>query len=227
MKGLNVIIAALILIFLLPACNNLDDGYSLNDSWIGFGLVKKDAVSYKTTVELDNGALLIPVTDYSKLNELKANDRVLTNFTILGENKNSSVQEQYNVQINSIRKILFKGIFNLSPEKEDSIGNDPIYIKDRWLTKNMLNFELAYKGGEKIHYINLVRTPESMLNNTEPIVLELRHNTNDDPEQLLLTAIVTFDLSSLKIAGKSSTKFKVIAKGFDEKISEFEGEYKY
>lgn len=227
MKSLNFILALLIVVFSFSACHHNNDHYSMNDFWTGFGLIQKDAVDNKFTIELDNGTLLIPATDFPKISELKSDERVLTNFTILGENKNSSVQRQYYVKINSIRKILFKGIYNLTPEKEDSIGNDPIYIKDKWLSKNMLNFELIYKGGEKIHFINLVRTPESLNNTTEPIVLELRHNTNGDQEKLLLTAIVTFDLSSLKAERKNSTKFKVTAKGFDDKNYEFEGEYKY
>jgi hypothetical protein len=42
-----------------------------------------------------------------------------------------------------------------------------------------------------------------------------------------MSAIVTFDLSSIKIPGKTSTKFKVIAKGFDGEDFEYSGEYKY
>jgi len=39
--------------------------------------------------------------------------------------------------------------------------------------------------------------------------------------------MVTFELSSFKVQGKSSTPFKVVAKGFNNKDFEYTGEYKY
>jgi hypothetical protein len=155
------------------------------------------------------------------------NERVLTNFTILGNKANADNKEQYYVKINSLRKILYKGILDITPAIEDSIGNDPVKVKDKWIINNMLNFELQYPGGSKIHYINLVKQPGVLNIDNGPVVLELRHNSNSDPEKYPLSAIVTFDLSSLKIQGKTSTPFKVIAKGFDGDNFEYTGEYKY
>jgi hypothetical protein len=92
----------------------------------------------------------------------------------------------------------------------------------------MLNFELKYYGGSKIHYINLVKQPGVINPDNGPVVLELRHNNNDDGEHIPLSAIVTFDLSALKVQGKTSTPFKVIAKGFEgDDDFEYTAEYKY
>ncbi|HEX7584347.1 MAG TPA: NigD-like C-terminal domain-containing protein, partial [Prolixibacteraceae bacterium] len=76
-------------------------------------------------------------------------------------------------------------------------------------------------------YINLVKQPGVLNIDNGPVVLELRHNANGDSEQFPLSAFVTFDLSTLKIQGKNSTPFKVIAKGFDGDDFEYTGEYKY
>lgn len=91
----------------------------------------------------------------------------------------------------------------------------------------MLNFELKYYGGGKTHFINLVKQPGAVATGDNPIVLELRHNNNDDPKDIPMSAVVSFDLSSLKVQGKNSVKFKVISKNFDNQTEEFTGEYKY
>ena len=169
--------------------------------------------------------IIYPTAKQSLVMHRHDNDRVLVNFSIIGNKNNENHDEHYYVKINSLRKILYKGILDITPEIEDSIGNDPIDVKDKWIKNNMLNFELRYRGGSKIHFINLVKQPGAIT--TEPVILELRHNNNDDPDNIPMLAVVTFDLSSLKIQEKKSTQFKVIAKDLDGEDFEYTGEYKY
>lgn len=212
----------------LTSCDFVDDDeYSLDNAWIGFGLVQKDATAGVNKIVMDDNEVLFPYANDYLWQDAKNNDRVLVNFTILGNKDNVNHDEQYYVRLNSMRKILYKGIFEITPAKEDSIGNDPIKVSDTWLKGNMLNFELKYYGGEKVHYLNLVRTPGVVNPANGPVVLELRHNNKNDGDTFPLSAIVTFDLSSLKVAGRTSTPFKVTAKGFDGKTFEYTGEYKY
>ncbi|MFY9152773.1 MAG: NigD-like protein [Prolixibacteraceae bacterium] len=228
MKKLALIVLVGILISFLPGCDlNDDDCYSVNDAWVGFGLVQKDSLSDTFIIKMDDGEVLYPTNNSLSWHKVTDNERVLTNFTILGNKKNPNHNEEYYVRINSLRKILYKGILDITPENEDSIGNDPIHVHDKWIKGNMLNFELKYKGGNEIHFINLVKQPGEITSASEPVVLELRHNTNGDTEKLPLSAIVTFDLSSLKIEGKNSTQFKVIAKEPDGSEFEYTAEYKY
>ena len=209
----------------LPGCDLDDDEYSLNDAWVGYGLVQKDADAGLSQIVMDDNEILFPVSTDYWWHQVKDNDRVLVNFSIIGNKNNENHDEHYYVKINSLRKILYKGIPDITPEIEDSIGNDPIDVKDKWIKNNMLNFELRYRGGSKIHFINLVKQPGAIT--TEPVILELRHNNNDDPDNIPMLAVVTFDLSSLKIQGKTSTQFKVIAKDLDGEDFEYTGEYKY
>jgi hypothetical protein len=211
----------------LTSCNWDDDKYSYDNIWVGFGLIHEDTIAKTYTVVMDDGEILFPENLSSIKDGFKNNDRVLTNFTILGPKENTENLEQYNVRIISIRQILYKGILDITPDTEDSIGNDPIKVKNKWLKNNMLNFELQYRGGSKTHFINLVKQPGEINTDNGPVVLELRHNNNNDTEQIPLAAMVSFDMSSLKIPGKTSTPFKVIAKGFDNENFEFTGEYKY
>ena len=214
-------------LFSLTSCEWDDDGYSLDNAWIGFGLVEKDATQGIFELRMDDGEVLFPVASDYSWHELKDNDRVLVNFTILGNKKNENHDEHYYVKINSVRKILYKGIFDITPAKEDSIGNDPIKVKDKWIKGDMLNFELKYYGGNKVHYLNLVKQPGAINLDNGPVLLELRHNNNDDSGAIPMSAIVTFDLSSLKVPGRTSTPFKIVAKGFDNEKFEYTGEYKY
>lgn len=212
----------------LAGCNFLDnnhDGYSRDNAWISFGLIKKDTASGKFIIVLDDGAILNPKVNTEWNNLVKNNERVLANYSIIGDKQDTLNTKLYYVKINSLRKILYKGILTITPAMEDSIGNDPIHVNDHWLKNNMLNFELSYFGGSKIHYINLIRHPNEITN--EPVVLELRHNANKDPESIRLSAVVTFDLSSLKVAGKDSITFRVIAKDFNGDDFGYTGVYKY
>jgi hypothetical protein len=228
MKKLIFLVLVGSLFGLMSGCDmDDDDGYSLNDAWVGFGLVNKDAASETFTIAMDDGEVLYPATNLSMVNDVFNNERVLVNFTVLGNKENPDHNEYYYVRINSLRKILYKGIFDITPAKEDSIGNDPIQVEDKWIKNNILNFELKYWGGYKTHFINLVKQPGAINTGNGPVVLELRHNTNDDMEDYPLSAFVSFDLSALKIPGKNSTAFKIIAKGFDGKDFEYTGEYKY
>ena len=211
------------MISFLSGCDLDDDGYSLNNAWIGYGLVQKGSGEYK--IVMDDDEVLFPVSNDYWWHEVEDNDRVLVNFTIVGNKDNENHDEFYYVTINSLRKILYKGILDITPAIEDSIGNDPIHVKDKWVKKGMLNFELRYRGGSEIHFINLVKQPGAITE--EPVILELRHNNNNDEEEIPLSAMVTFDLSALKVQGKDSVLFKVISKDFDGDDFEYSGVYKY
>ena len=126
-----------------------------------------------------------------------------------------------------MKEILYKGIFEITPEKEDSIGNDPIHVKDAWLAGNLLTFELQYYGNSKVHYINLVKKPGVVTAQDEPVVLELRHNNRTDEPVVPMTALVTFNLDAIKIDGKNSVNFKVVGKDFNGAKYEDTGVFKY
>ncbi len=223
-------------LFLLSGCLE-DEGYSLNNVWIGFGIVE-NSDSYK--IIMDDGEILIPLAfagygpyyDYSysgKPNQkIEKGDRLLVNFTILDEKVNESGKVvAYYVKINSTRKILTKGILEITEANKDSIGSDPIMVKDCWMANGLLNFKLKYYGRNQVHFINLVKEPGKLTTDNQPFNLELRHNNNNDSEVVLYTAHVSFRLDSLQVAGTDSVKFKVTSKDYEGKLFEFEGTYKY
>jgi len=230
MKRLLKIGLIALIAFGLNSCDDFfddDDGYSLGDFWVGFGIIHfNDESDTNFTVEMDNGAVLIPVTHYHAW-KLDNNDRVLINYTILGDKEITDDEEEHYVKVNSMSEVLYKGILDITPAIEDSIGNDPIHVDDIWKTRNMLTFQLGYYGNVKTHFINLVKQPGEITADDQPIQLELRHNENDDERAYSMTAFVTFDLSAIKIAGQDTVAYVVKGKKYNGADFSYQGVYRY
>ena len=216
-------------LFVLTGCSD-DDGYSLSDMWIGFGIFQADdADNYK--IVMDNKDVLIPIASNYPPGwgeRLDNGERVLVNYTILDEILDDAGEiESYYVKVNSIEDILMKGVMDITPENEDSIGNDPIVVVDYWMTDSLLSFKLKYWGYNEIHFLNLVKQPGDILTENQPIELELRHNANDDDDAIYYTAYVSFSLNSLRIEGLDSVRFVVTATDFDGVEFSEEGVFDY
>ena len=205
-------------LFVFAGCND-DEGYSLDDMWIGFGIFQGDESSSYQIV-MDNDEVLIPVaSNYAPGWEgsFDNGERIMVNYTILDENLDSSGEvESYYVKVNSIDDILMKRIMDITPENEDSIGNDPIIVNDYWMTDSLLTFKLKYWGYDQIHFLNLVKLPSMiMAPGIQPYELELRHNANDDEDAIPFTAFVSFSLNGLRIEGLDSVQFVVTSTDYD------------
>ena len=218
-------VVGLLAISLFSCDLNDDDGYSLGKYWVGFGIISTDGSDY--TIKMDDGSELFPVDGYYHWDSEDDSTRVLVNFTILDDKVINDTKEEYYVRVNSVRDILFKDVLDITPAIEDSIGNDPIHVDDVWTTNNMLTFQLQYYGNGLVHYVNLVKQPGEITSADEPIQLELRHNNKDDTPNYQMSAFVTFDLSSMQIAGQDSVTFKVSGKDFEGEDFEYNGVYRY
>jgi hypothetical protein len=223
------------ILFVFSGCLD-DDGYSLGDVWIGFGVVE-NTDNYK--IVLDDGEVLYPVafggyvpwndtSHHGDTHKIKKGDRLMLNFTILDDKVNDDGKvTAYYVKINSAKKVLTKGVLEITEANKDSIGNDPVIVQEVWMANDLLNFQLKYWGRNKTHFINLVKQPGELTAEGQPFQLELRHNKNDDSEDIPYTAFVSFRLDTLQVAGLDSVRFKVVAKDYDDKPFEYNGVYKY
>lgn len=217
-----------------------EDEYSLNDMWVGFGMieqVRSDPVQYKIT--MDNGDVLVPVASGYSLpwyyqgtddpeSRLKTGDRILINYTILDEEPGDQGEvAEYYIKVNSVKKILLKGILDITEENQDSIGNEPLIVRDCWMTDSLLNVEIKYWGRYEVHYINLVKQPGELSASSQPIELKLRHNDNGDLEDIPYLAYVSFNLEAIKIESLDSVQFRVTSTDYDGDLFEYEGVYNY
>ncbi|MBK3519430.1 NigD1/NigD2 family lipoprotein [Carboxylicivirga marina] len=220
MKKFKYGVFLILLGLLIFSCND-DDGYSVGDFWVTTGtIIETGDYFYVVT---DGGDALWPSATNVPPSKLEDGMRVLVNYTILGDADDSEIYDYY-VKINGTSELLTKPIFNFdettSEEVKDSIGNDPITILDTWFTDDYLNVEFQYGGGWSIHYVNLVKDTENLTTEEGEIILELKHNKNDDPYNYLQWGIASFDISELKQAGQNS--IDLFVRSLDK-----EGNYQY
>jgi hypothetical protein len=228
------------LLFTATGCFDDDEGYSLDKMWLGFGMIEQvnsDPLEYRIT--MDNGDVLLPVVAgygrpwyYMGTNDpnsrLKTGDRILINYTILGDHAgNNEDVSRYYIRVNSVKKILLKQVIDITAANEDSIGNDPLIVKKAWMTDGLLNFEIRYWGRYEVHYINLVKQPGELTPASQPVQLELRHNDNGDLLDIPYSAFVSFNLENIMIPGLDSVRFRVTAKNYEGDLFEYEGTYRY
>jgi hypothetical protein len=206
-----------------------DDGYSLNDYWLGFGIIQTESDAY--TIVLDDGDILQVVTwnvHPDHFDWLEDGGRVLVNFTILDDvtDEDGNV-EKYLVKVNDLDDILMKGIMDITEENADSIGNDPIVVKDYWITDSLLSFHLRYLGSYKTHFLNLVQDPLDPTTEDGVVKLELRHNANNDDEAIYYSAYVSFSLNSLREEGTDVVSFEVSSTDYEGITHSFTEEFDY
>lgn len=211
------------------SCLDDDDGYSLNDYWVGFGVLKVESDSY--TIILDDGEVLRPVAwNYAPGNDDDFDDgsRVLVNFTVLDEVGDGEGNiSHYLVKVNDIQSILMKGVLDITEENADSIGNDPIVVQEYWMTDSLLNFKLKYWGYNHTHFLNLVQDSTDLVTGDGALKLELRHNANGDEAAVPYTAFVSFSLNSLRVEGQDSVRIQVSSTDYDEVTHSFNTAFNY
>jgi len=152
------------------------------------------------------------VNNASALSTINNNERIIAYFSMSDMAKPAGVD--YVIDIYNFSPVLFKPVIELTPNIIDSIGNDPMTVRDLWLAKDYLNLNFEYYGsGNKIHYINLTRTPGEVA--TDTVLVEIKHNARLDPENYALNGFVSFDLQPLKSEGIDSLILHVRAKGYN------------
>ncbi|MDR0371226.1 MAG: NigD-like protein [Prevotellaceae bacterium] len=225
MKLLEKLFLAGSLLLLITACNN--NGHSLGDFSISIGNIVNPDESKAFYINLDNGKRLWTAasayTDYRP----KDSTRILANYTILADVKNASYD--YDVKLNEVYEVLTKPIFNITPEIEDSIGNDPVGVRQMWTGCDYLNVEFVYYGAYRTHFINLVPAEVAEVKNPEAghVYLEFRHNANNDSPRMLYGGYVSFELASLKKhAETDKLMLHVFVKESDYNTKEYKLEYK-
>lgn len=203
-----------VLIVLLPflsACDNYFDnsyyGSSYTDYRIDIATVKNPTLTSKFSFLLDNNKLMQVTQTNDPTFIPKDGQRIIANYSILSVTKVDSTYKR-DVQLNNASEVLTKGIFNITPATQDSIGHDSITIRDMWIGNDFLNIEFAYLGNNKTHYINLVSDASKVYTDGK-IHLEFRHNGNGDAPYYYLKGIASFNLKSLQ-TGVSATVLNLL-----------------
>ncbi len=222
MKVKSFLLSFLLLgVFVFTGCDD-GDGYSLDKRWIGIATVENPDENPYFILELDDHTRLWTAATNFPYYKPKDGQRILADFSILSDAKEGS-QYNHDIKLNDYYSILTKGIFNLTPETNDSIGTDPIHVESMWIGNGYLNVEFTYPGGQKTHFINLVTPPiaPELFQHREfrKIHLEFRHNAHEDKANYRQWGMVSFNLESLESLrtgeGEESVPIVVHWKSFD------------
>jgi hypothetical protein len=161
--------------------------------------------------ESDNGTRML-VKNFNNLDNIeKDRERIIAYFTLVDEPLPADFDLA--IEIYDLEKVLFKPVLELTEEIADSIGNDRVDVGNLWLVKDILNLNFMYYGANKQHYINLIRYPGEIPEDT--IHLEIRHNENDDPPSYYYSGFVSFDLIGLQHDVADSVVLCITAKEYD------------
>ena len=199
------------------SCDTDDDGkYSVGDFIISLGVVQKespDANSY--VIQMDNGDSFVPVATSVPYANIYNNQRVWVNFNPLDDKSNSDGSLTYYGKLNDLREILYKDVSVASQVSADSMGYDPVNVKDIWMSQDsILNLEISFYTAGSTHYINLVND-ETGDGVDQPYMLDLKHNARGDEQAYRTSGIVSFKLGTLKAAGNNSINFIVRYTNYD------------
>lgn len=173
-----------------------DDGYIINNYYTDIATVQNPDSLSAFFFRLDNDKLMWTVASNFYNYRPKDGQRIIANYSILFDKRATGLYD-YDVKLNNVYTVLTKGIFQITPATQDSIGNDSISISDIWIGSDYLNVEFVYPGYNKTHYINLVSDNLKAYTDGKTH-LEFRHNANGDTPTYMRKGIVSFNLKSLQ-----------------------------
>lgn len=178
----------LIICFLTVLTSCLKDTDTI---WFSYGTYyETNEINEGFVVRLDNGSTLIPSTVWYVEPEVKDSTRVHVSYAIKNEFENEIIGKDL-----SVASILTKEIIQLDSLNEDSIGNDPVIINEMWFSENHVNIIFSfYRYANIQHYINLVKPINSAFTEDNRLILEFRHNANNDNQDYLQQAMVSFNM---------------------------------
>ncbi|MGM9759441.1 MAG: NigD-like protein [Parabacteroides sp.] len=181
-----------LLLTLMSSCLD-DDDYSLGNFSIDVASVKAPHAG-APYFRLDDGTTLWPAAGYMPVS-LKDNQRVLMNYTLLGDSAMGAVGYDYYIRVNRLDTLLTKKPVDFLGAETDSVyGTDPVKIISMWTGNGHLTIQFeADFGGRTPHWLNLVHGSSA----EDPYLLEFHQNAYDDPRLSRSSGLVCFDLSPL------------------------------
>jgi len=198
----KILLSLLVLLYVSGFQSCEDSIYTLDDFYVELGItVPVDNGFYIIT---DNGTKLWPSATNIPWFSPEDTTRVIVNYSMLGPSDNSDYN--YYIKINQIDSVLTKSVVFYTEEIDDSLGNDPVFLQEAWITNRYLNVDFRFVGGMKIHMVNLTTYEDSLANT--PVEMELRHNAYNDYAEGLFSGLFSFDLKTVFSEVQDSIQIK-------------------
>lgn len=153
---------------------------------------------------------LFVVENASEMSNWTTGKRVIVDYTIIREHESASMLKSYYVRLNSVYDVLTKTVVKKSflntTAREDSIGHDPINIRNYWFANDYLNIDfMLYRNNPGVkHFVNLV--VDDSKSTADDVYLELRHNAYFDLQTISTWGNVSFKVADLVVPPKTSVK---------------------
>lgn len=231
-----------LIVMAFTACDDDDEYYYVGggSSWISYGNLEKidNGTRSKFAVRRDDGSRLI-VTEGVPLDFKGAEEglRMYMNYSIVGSERDETGLEgrmNYYIRLYRYTDVLTKDPVKQSfinedeEQRQDSIGNDPINVREAWFGGRYLNveFSIPVTSDSKVqHFINLVQDDVKAHNDT--VYVTLRHNAygekpdsgNDRGNYFWARGQVSFDLTSIVPEGQKSVPVKLIWTEYEKNFS--------
>jgi len=202
---------AAIAAFVFTGCSLDDNDHNPNKFWITYATVEGTPDNFKLWLDNNSELLLIgSLVDIPKDEEIDGM-RVVANFTIFEEQKNTDGTMTYYVRLNALEKVLTKGPVYSSQVTDEEMGRDPINIDEQWFSGKYLNVNFyCYVNDPKIkHYINLWVDEEHVNADENNVYVEIRHNAYGDLQYTEGFGRASFDVTELIPEGKSEVTLHI------------------
>lgn len=196
MKKINLFFILLIWISipLLQSCDD-DDGYSLGDYLITMATVERDNSEGRPYFVWDNNERIWISNTLVPFGGLNTGERVIASFTLLSDSIDGF---SHYARLNDYRRVLTKGVIELTEANADSIGDSKVHIYDMWIGSDYLNVQFRmFAPSTRKHMVNLVRNTTENYPDDGYIYLEYRYNDMGDVSGYFVPGIVSFKLDDI------------------------------
>lgn len=216
----------LLVIAVVFACNKDEDRYDNYRKSLGvLEIINEESNEFQ--INLDNGNILIPDGSYGDLSDYVNDDRVFAYYSEISSITEPDGNKLITTSIHFLDNILTKNVIVITDENADSIGNNRIHVheEDIWLSQNFLNIYFSFYGGSTTHFLNLVKYPNDSTDADGRLILELRHNANNDHNGYAYDGLVSFNMNSLQQPNVDSLPFVVKVYDYYEDYILWKGTY--
>ena len=223
MKKFVWVISITVILF---SCNK-DEEKTYPNYWKSLGVFESTGSGdTEYIINLDNGNVIVPKESNVYTDYYNTGDRVKVLYSIYSEQE-TDTNKNYSAVVHDLRSVLTKDVITLTDDIADSINNDPIHVheEDIWFSKNYLNIYFNYYGYQETHYINLIKFPNDSVDADGNLVLEFRHNGNNDYMTYVYDGIVSFDMNSLYQPSLDSLPIVVKVNDYDGDSLIWKGTY--
>lgn len=220
-KIIFLLMAAMPLFFV--GCDNDDDADNNTSPNTEIDLVTMDNMQKNTKYSLLLDSKERMAIEESDVKPLPSDgQRMIAQYEFLPNTLENN--ETYPVHLLAIREILTKNMEEFDPETaEDTYGNDSLKVEDIWIGGEYMNVKFSYMGESKTHFIHLIQDISQEYEDGN-IHLELRHNADEDQQNVSLKGMACFNIKDL-LPEEETVTFIIHAKESAESIELYEIEY--